>query len=51
MLMANVPISAVKELLGHSSVAVTEIYGHLSNDYLRESASRLQFPNLDKLTD
>ncbi|MDP2886757.1 MAG: tyrosine-type recombinase/integrase [Ignavibacteria bacterium] len=50
MLMANVPISVVKELLGHSSVAVTEIYGHLSNEYLRESASRLQLPDLDKLT-
>ena len=50
MLMANVPISVVKELLGHSSVVVTEIYGHLSNEYLRESASRLQFPDLGKLT-
>ena len=50
MLMANVPISVVKELLGHSSVVVTEIYGHLSNEYLRESASRLRFPDLGKLT-
>jgi len=50
MLMANVPISVVKELLGHSSTAVTEIYGHLSNEYLRDSASRLQLPDLDKLT-
>jgi integrase len=49
MLMANVPISVVKELLGHSSIAVTEIYGHLSNDYLRESTSRLRLPGLDKL--
>ena len=48
--MANVPISVVKELLGHSSVAVTEIYGHLSNECLRESASRLQLPDVDKLT-
>lgn len=49
MLMANVPISVVKELLGHSSIAVTEIYGHLSNDYLREGTNRLQLPDLDKL--
>jgi site-specific recombinase XerD len=50
MLMANVPISVVKELLGHSSVTVTEIYGHLSNEYLRESANRLKLPDLGKLT-
>ncbi|MCX6132601.1 MAG: tyrosine-type recombinase/integrase [Ignavibacteriales bacterium] len=50
MLMANVPISVVKELLGHSSVAVTEIYGHLSNEYLRESVGKLQLPDVDKLT-
>lgn len=30
-------LRAVQEMLGHESITTTEIYTHLSNDYLRES--------------
>ncbi|MGV6861181.1 MAG: site-specific tyrosine recombinase XerD [Putridiphycobacter sp.] len=30
-------LRAVQEMLGHESISTTEIYTHLSNDYLRES--------------
>ena len=33
-------LRAVQEMLGHASITTTEIYTHLSNEYLRETISR-----------
>lgn len=32
----------LKELMGHSSIETTQIYAHLSNDYLREALMKLE---------
>jgi integrase/recombinase XerC len=37
MLNEGADISAIKELLGHSSLASTEIYTHVSREYLKET--------------
>ena len=37
----GVELDAVKDLLGHESIATTQIYLHASRERLREAASRL----------
>jgi integrase len=41
LVQSNVPISYVKEILGHSSVTTTMIYAHSTTDHLRESMLRI----------
>ena len=36
LLQGGAPINHVQELLGHSSIATTQIYTHLTTDYMRE---------------
>ena len=43
LVMAGVDLYTVAKLLGHSSVAVTQMYAHLAPDYLKVSIERLQF--------
>jgi len=40
LIMKGVPIYHLKDLLGHSSIAVTEIYSHLSIDALKEAVNK-----------
>ena len=37
MLSEGANIDAIKELLGHSSLSSTEIYTHVSREYLKET--------------
>lgn len=37
LVMAGVPLRTVQKLAGHSTIAVTESYSHLSPDYLRNA--------------
>jgi integrase len=41
LVQSGVPLSFVKEILGHSSIQTTMIYAHSTMDHLRESVSRL----------
>ena len=41
LVQAGVSLYIVKELLGHSSISVTEIYSHLRTDDLRKSIELL----------
>lgn len=41
LVQRGVPLYVIKELLGHSSIAVTEIYSHLNMDSLREAVAVL----------
>jgi integrase len=41
--MAGIPIPVIKELLGHSSIATTMIYAHLSPEQNRGAVSKLKF--------
>lgn len=41
--MAGVPIPVVKELLGHSDIATTMIYAHLSPDIHKAAVEKLPF--------
>jgi site-specific recombinase XerD len=41
LMMEGADILAVKELLGHSTTAMTERYSHLSPDHLKKTASLL----------
>ena len=43
MVMAGVDIKTVSELLGHSSVRVTEMYAHLMPSHLKASVERLRY--------
>jgi len=36
-ILQGVSIRAIQELLGHSDIRVTQIYAHLSDEYLREA--------------
>tara|TARA_Y100001934_G_C11757497_1_gene497675 strand:- start:224 stop:397 length:174 start_codon:yes stop_codon:yes gene_type:complete len=39
--MRNVPLKAVQELLGHSTIEMTMRYAHLSPDVRRDAVSML----------
>ncbi|MFJ1251718.1 tyrosine-type recombinase/integrase [Cupriavidus sp. CuC1] len=41
LVMAGVPLMVVKDLLGHSSVTVTERYAHLAPDQIQSAVQRL----------
>ena len=41
----GVSLYTIKELLGHSSIATTEIYSHLNMDSLKEAINRLNGPH------
>lgn len=41
--MAGVPIPVIKELLGHSDIATTMIYAHLSPDIHKAAVEKLPF--------
>jgi site-specific recombinase XerD len=41
--MAGVPIPVIKELLGHSDIATTMIYAHLSPDIHKAAVNKLPF--------
>jgi integrase len=43
LVMSGVDLYTVAKLLGHSSVAVTQMYAHLAPDYLKVSVERLQY--------
>ena len=43
LVMDGSDLYAVSKLLGHSSVAVTQMYAHLAPDYLRISVDRLKY--------
>lgn len=43
LVMDGVDLYTVAKLLGHSSVAVTQMYAHLTPDYLKKSVERLKF--------
>lgn len=42
LVMAGVGLYLVSKLMGHSSIAVTERYAHLSQDSLAEAVSRME---------
>jgi site-specific recombinase XerD len=41
--MSGTDLYTVSKLLGHGSVAVTQMYAHLAPDYLKVSVERLKF--------
>ncbi len=41
--MAGVPLYAIKELLGHSSIKTTEIYAHLAEKYKTDMVAKLPY--------
>ncbi len=41
LVQSNVPISYVKEILGHSSISTTLIYSHSTADHLQESMKKI----------
>lgn len=41
LVQKGVPLYTIKELLGHSSIATTEIYSHLNMETLREAVKTL----------
>jgi integrase len=41
LIQSNVPVSYVREILGHSSIMTTMLYSHSTADHLRESLLRL----------
>ena len=43
--MAGVPLDVIRDLLGHGSVLITEIYAHLAPDHLKSAVDKL--PNLE----
>lgn len=43
LVMNGVDIVTVSKLLGHSSISVTQIYSHLSNDHIKKSIENLSF--------
>lgn len=44
----SVPLTVVRDLLGHSSLAVTSRYSHLRDDALRDATDRLPRVNIGK---
>ncbi|MEW6702005.1 MAG: tyrosine-type recombinase/integrase [Bacteroidota bacterium] len=49
LVQKGVPLYTIKELLGHSSIATTEIYSHLNMETLREAIKKLDCPHPDLL--
>lgn len=47
LVQRGVPLYVIKELLGHSSISVTEIYSHLTLDSLREAVALLDARPID----
>lgn len=43
LVMEGTDLYTVSKLLGHSSVAITQMYAHLAPDYLKVSVERLKF--------
>lgn len=43
LVMSGTDLYTVSKLLGHSSIAVTQMYAHLAPDYLKVSVERLKF--------
>ncbi len=43
----NVDIRALQEILGHESVATTQIYTHIDNDRLREAVKSNPIPKVN----
>ena len=43
LVMNGTDLYTVSKLLGHSSVKVTQIYAHLTPDYLKASVDRLKY--------
>jgi len=41
--MAGVPLYAIKELLGHSTIKTTEIHAHLAEKHKTDMASKLPY--------
>ncbi|OOY40034.1 hypothetical protein BOV90_06075 [Solemya velum gill symbiont] len=39
LVMNNMPLRVVQQVMGHSTIAVTERYAHLSDDYMRDKMS------------
>jgi len=46
----NVDTLVLKEILGHKSIATTEIYTHLSNDNMKKAAESSPLANVKKIT-
>ena len=46
----NVDTLVLKEILGHKSIATTEIYTHLSNENLKNAANSSPLSNVKKIT-
>jgi integrase/recombinase XerD len=44
LLQSGVDLRRIQHLLGHTSVVTTEVYTHISGDYLRETKSPLDVP-------
>ena len=44
LVSAGVPLTEVRDLLGHASVVMTERYAHLSPDNVRAAVARLDEP-------
>ena len=46
----NVDTLVLKDILGHKSIATTEIYTHLSNENLKNAADANPLANVKKIT-
>jgi len=46
MRLSGVPISEIKDTLGHSKVATTEIYNRVTPEHLREHVAMLGFSRI-----